>query len=202
MAEFLSSERLVAGGPGEFTRTLERLLPLLGFTQVVNIDGANDQGGDLLAYYGRELVAIQAKWRQDPIRGSVSEDAVNEVSRAIDAYGAASGIVVTNGRFTRTARARIAALGSVGRSVKAWDGAALAKLARGAAELPPQVELRPYQTEAVDKAWEALARTAPDVRSSTSPPGWARPSSRGQWSRGSSNGIPRPACSSRLIPPT
>jgi superfamily II DNA or RNA helicase len=157
MAEFLSSERLVAGGPGEFTRTLERLLPLLGFTQVVNIDGANDQGGDLLAYYGRELVAIQAKWRQDPIRGSVSEEAVNEVSRAIDAYGAASGIVVTNGRFTKTARARIAALGSVGRSVRAWDGAALAKLARRAAEFPPQIELRPYQTEAVGKAWEALA---------------------------------------------
>lgn len=161
MAEFLSSERLVAGGPNEFTRTLERLLPLLGFTQVVNIDGANDQGGDLLAYYGRELIAIQAKWRQDPIFGSVSEDAVNEVSRAIDAYGAASGIVVTNGRFTRTARARIDALGEVGRSVKAWDGSALAKLARGAAELPPQVELRPYQIEAVDKAWEALAIGGP-----------------------------------------
>ena len=60
MAEFLSAERLVAGGPREFTRTLERLLPLLGFSQVVNIDGANDQGGDLLAFFGRELVAIQA----------------------------------------------------------------------------------------------------------------------------------------------
>lgn len=157
MAEFLSPDRLVAGGPAGFTRTLERLLPLLGFTQVVNIDGANDQGGDLLAYYGRELVAIQAKWKQDPVRGSVSDEAVDEVSRAIDAYGAASGIVVTNGRFTKTARARIAALHEVGRPIKAWDGAALAKLARGAAELPPQVELRPYQTEAVDKAWEALA---------------------------------------------
>lgn len=161
MAEFLSSERLVAGGPGGFTRTLERLLPLLGFTQVVNIDGANDQGGDLLAYYGRELIAIQAKWRQDPTRGSVSEDAVNEVSRAIDAYRAASGIVVTNGRFTKGARARISALGEVGRSVKAWDGAALSKLARGAAELPPQVELRPYQTEAVERAWGAMTAGVP-----------------------------------------
>lgn len=161
MAEFLSVERLVAGGPREFTRTLERLLPLLGFTQVVNIDGANDQGGDLLAFFGRELVAIQAKWRQDPVRGSVSDDAVNEVSRAIDAYGASSGIVVTNGRFTKNARSRIAALGEVGRSVKAWDGAAIAKLARGAADLPPQVELRPYQTEAVGLAWEALSDSGP-----------------------------------------
>lgn len=157
MAEFLSPDRLVAGGPAGFTRTLERLLPLLGFTQVVNIDGANDQGGDLLAYYGRELVAIQVKWKQDPVLGSVSDEAVDEVSRAIDAYGGASGIVVTNGRFTKTARARIAALQEVGRSIKAWDGAALAKLARGAAELPPQVELRPYQTEAVERAWAALA---------------------------------------------
>lgn len=156
MADFLSSERLVAGGPAGFTRSLERLLPLLGFTQVANIDGANDQGGDLLAYYRRELVAIQAKWKLDPILGSVSDDAVDEVSRAIDAYGASSGIVVTNGRFTRNARARITALGGVGRSVKSWDGAALATLARGAAELPPQVELRPYQVEAVEKAWVAL----------------------------------------------
>lgn len=157
MTKFLSSERLVAGGPGEFTRTLERLLPLLGFSHVVNIDGAHDQGGDLLANYGRELIAIQAKWRQDPVLGSVGEDAVNEVSRAIDAYGASSGIVITNGRFTKSAKARIAAFGGVGRSVKAWDGAALAKLARGAAEFPPQVKLRPYQTEAMEKAWEALA---------------------------------------------
>lgn len=153
---FLSTERTAAGGPDGFTRSLERLLPLLSFTQVVNIDGANDQGGDLLAYFGRELVAIQAKWRQDPIRGSVGEEAVNEVSRAIDAYGASSGIVVTNGRFTRSARARISALADVGRSVKLWDGTGLAKLYRSAADLPPQVALRPYQREAVGKSWAAL----------------------------------------------
>lgn len=128
---------------------------------MVNIDGANDQGGDLLAYYGRELVAIQAKWKLDPVLGSVSDGAVDEVSRAIDAYGAASGIVVTNGRFTKNARARITALGGVGRSIKAWDGAALARLAQGAAELPPQVELRPYQNEAVEKAWDALTDGMP-----------------------------------------
>ncbi|GHD06203.1 DEAD/DEAH box helicase family protein [Zhihengliuella salsuginis] len=161
MAEFLSSQRLVEGGPSGFTRSLERLLPLLGFTQVVNIDGANDQGGDLLAYFGQELVAIQAKWKLDPTLGSVNDDAVNEVSQAIDAYGAASGIVVTNGRFTKSARARILAFADVGRSVKAWDGAALAKLARGANELPPEVELRPYQNEAVKKAWEALGEDGP-----------------------------------------
>ena len=203
MAEFLSSERLVAGGPGEFTRTLERLLPLLGFTQVVNIDGANDQGGDLLAYYGRELVAIQAKWRQDPILGSVSEDAVNEVSRAIDAYRAASGIVVTNGRFTKSARARIAALGEVGRSVKAWDGAALAKLAHGAAELPPQVELRPYQTEAVDKAWEALANGGPGRALVYLATGLGKTVVAGSVVARQLERDPGvPACSSPLIPPT
>lgn len=157
MVDFFSSERVLAGGPAGFTRSLERLLPLLGFTHVVNIDGANDQGGDLLAYYGRELVAIQARWKLHPTLGSVSDDAVDEVSRAIDAYAAASGIVVTNGRFTKNARARIAALAEVGRPVKAWDGASLVKLARGAAELPPQVELRPYQVEAVENAWSALS---------------------------------------------
>ncbi|OBB00971.1 restriction endonuclease subunit R [Mycolicibacterium fortuitum] len=153
---FLSADRIAEGGPAGFTRALERLLPLLSFTQVVNIDGPDDQGGDILAYYGRDLIAIQAKWRRDPTRGSVGEDAVNEVSNAIDAYGAASGVVVTNGRFTRTALARMAAFKKVGRSIKAWDGAALMKLYRRAKALPPQVDLRPYQVEAVQKALGAL----------------------------------------------
>jgi HJR/Mrr/RecB family endonuclease len=100
-AAFMDPARIVAGGPDGLTRSLERLLPLLGFTQVVNIDGANDQGGDLLAYFKRELIAIQVKWRADPVNGAVSEDAVNEVSNAIDAYDASSGLVVTNGRLRR-----------------------------------------------------------------------------------------------------
>ncbi|QXU56770.1 DEAD/DEAH box helicase family protein [Rhodococcus sp. LW-XY12] len=153
---FLSVDRMVEGGPAGFTRALERLLPLLGFTDVVNIDGPNDQGGDLLARFGGKLIAIQAKWRLDPVKGSVSEDAVNEVSNAIDAYGAASGIVVTNGRFTKTARTRITAFERVGRTLKAWDGAALAKLYRSARDLPPQVDLRPYQVEAVQESLDGL----------------------------------------------
>ncbi|WP_438472824.1 DEAD/DEAH box helicase family protein [Rhodococcus erythropolis] len=158
---FLSAERIAAGGPPGFTRALERLLPLLGFTRVVNIDGRDDKGGDILAHFGRDLIAIQAKWKLDPIRGSVDEDAVNEVSNAIDAYGASSGIVVTNGHFTKgrsskSALARIAAFIKVGRAIKAWDGKALAKLYRTAKTLPPQMELRPYQTEAVQASLATL----------------------------------------------
>ncbi|MEE4025058.1 DEAD/DEAH box helicase family protein [Gordonia sp. PKS22-38] len=153
---FLSTDRIAQGGPAGFTRVLERLLPLLGFTQVLNIDGPNDQGGDIIARYGRDLVGIQVKWRLDPATGSVSEDAVDEVSSAIDAYGASSGIVVTNGRFTKSARARIAAFEKVGRSIKVWDGAALVKLYRSAKTLPPSMELRPYQVEAVDESLAAL----------------------------------------------
>ena len=153
---FLSAERIVESGPAGFTRALERLLPLHGFTDIVNIDGPNDQGGDLLARYGRNLIAIQAKWRLDPVNGSVGEDAVNEVSNAIDAYGADSGIVVTNGRFTKSARERIIAFEKVGRVIKRWDGAALAKLYRSAKDLPAQMKLRPYQLEAVGESLEAL----------------------------------------------
>lgn len=156
---FLSVDRLVEAGPAGFTRALERLLPLLGFTDVVNIDGPNDQGGDLLARFGGKLIAVQAKWRLDPVKGSVSEDAVNEVSNAIDVYGADEGIVVTNGSLTRTARTRIAAFGKVGRTIKAWDGVALAKLYRSARDLPPQVELRPYQVDAVGESLAALDDT-------------------------------------------
>lgn len=153
---FLSAERIARGGPAGFTRALERLLPLLGFSQVVNIDGSGDQGGDVLARFGREQVALQAKWRQDPVSGSVGEDAVNEVSNAIDAYGAALGIVVTNGRFTKSAKERIDAYGKVNRQIKAWDGRGLAKLYRKADTLPGQVKLRPYQVEAVQASLEAL----------------------------------------------
>lgn len=153
---FLSTERIVGGGPAGFTRVLERLLPLLGFTDVVNIDGPNDQGGDLLARYRGNLVALQAKWRLDPARGSVGEDAVNEVSNAIDAYGAASGIVVTNGRFTKSAIGRVDAYGKVGRAIKCWDGSALERLYRSARNVPAQIALRPYQLEAVAESLSAL----------------------------------------------
>lgn len=153
---FLAPERIAHGGPAGFTRALERLLPLLGFAQVVNIDGSGDQGGDILARFGRETVALQVKWKSDPATGSVGEDAVNEVSTAIDAYGATSGTVVTNSRFTKSARYRIAAFGKVGRPIKAWDGSALGRLYRGANSLPPQMELRPYQEEAVRTSLEAL----------------------------------------------
>ncbi|OUC79511.1 restriction endonuclease subunit R [Gordonia lacunae] len=152
----MSAARLVDGGPAGFTRALERLLPLLGFTDVVNIDGPGDQGGDLLARLGGSPVALQAKWRLDPIRGSVSEGAVDEVSNAIDAYGADSGVVATNGRFTKSARNRIGAFDKVGRVVRSWDGAALTKLYRKAKDLPPQMELRPYQLEAVSSSLLAL----------------------------------------------
>ena len=86
----------------------------------------------------------------------VGEDAVEEVSAAIDAYRAISGIVATNGRFMKSATRRIAALGKVGRGVKAWDGAALAKLYRRAKDLPPQMDLRPYQVDAVRESMRAL----------------------------------------------
>ena len=36
-------------GPAAFTRQVERLLLHLGFAEVTNIDGPNDQGGDILA---------------------------------------------------------------------------------------------------------------------------------------------------------
>ncbi len=153
---FFAADRIATGGPTGFTRALERLLPLLGFTDVVNIDGPNDQGGDILARYSHDLIAMQAKWRLDSVKGSVDEAAVNEVSNAIDAYGAASGIVITNGRFEKSARDRIAAFDAVGRSIRLWNGAALAKLFRSAKDLPLQVELRPYQVDAVRHSLEAL----------------------------------------------
>ena len=46
---FVSPAVLIAGGPVRFPRQVERLLGQLGFTDIANIDGSGDGGGDILA---------------------------------------------------------------------------------------------------------------------------------------------------------
>ena len=160
-ATSMDPARLVAGKPDGLTRSLERLLPLLGFTQVVNIDGPNDQGGDLLAYYRRELVAVQVKWRADPVHGAVSDDAVDEVSNAIDAYEAATTVAkpatssanLTGSHRSYWGRTRRAPLRLARASIpspptwksgKVWNQTSLASEPKTSLEARAEVRIAPF----------------------------------------------------------
>src|SRR5689334_18464382 len=98
-------------GPAAFTRQIERLLLHLGFTDVSNVDGPNDQGGDVLGTRRGRRWVFQAKWKS---RGTVAAGALDEVINAKSYYGADKAAVVTNahfGRITRERRDQLAAVG-------------------------------------------------------------------------------------------
>lgn len=151
---FLNPPLLEAGGPHNFTRQIQRLLPLLGFVDVVNIDGSHDKGGDIIGRLGRADWVFQAKWKMKG--GTVSESAVDEVVNAMRAYGIDRGVVVTNGQFSRAARERIATMLRANVQVTLWDISQLATLYAAAAITVKQFTLHEYQQRAVSKAWAGL----------------------------------------------
>ena len=109
-ASFVAPEFLRELGPAGFTRQVERLLLHLGFQDVVNIDGPNDQGGDVLATRAGRRWVFQAKWKSS---GPVSPAAIDEVINARAFYGADRAVVVTNAHFGPLTRARRVALGGL-----------------------------------------------------------------------------------------
>ncbi|WP_328914435.1 MULTISPECIES: DEAD/DEAH box helicase family protein [unclassified Streptomyces] len=145
----MAPDFLRAVGPFGFTRQLERLALHLGFTNVVNIDGANDQGGDILATREGHLWVFQAKWKAG---AAVPPTAIDEVLEAKAHYGADQAVVVTNSRFGPTIRKRRDSLAAVGMRVELWSGQELADLYaddRFTATRLPARSLRPYQDEAL-----------------------------------------------------
>jgi len=78
MSGFLSPAPLLAGGPGGLTHATERALWHLGFTDVRLIDGAGDQGADLLAVRDREQWVVQCKYSS---RGAVDRTGVDDAER-------------------------------------------------------------------------------------------------------------------------
>lgn len=152
MTSFLAPQRLLSGGPDRFTREVERLTGLLGFRDVVNIDGPGDHGGDLLGTLHGELWAIQCKWKA---KGAVDRSAVDEVSAAVEHYGADKAAVVTNTKPSADAERRSTSLMRVGRSIDFWNGQDLQSLFDAASE-PPPILLRDYQDAAVSALWADL----------------------------------------------
>lgn len=135
-------------GPAAFTRQVERLLLHLGFAEVTNIDGPNDQGGDILASRRGQRWVFQAKWKAN---AAVPSTAIDEVTEAKSYYHADRAVVVTNSRFGPSVIQRRDELRRVGQRVELWSGKELVELygdERAMTPRLPERPLRPYQSEA------------------------------------------------------
>ena len=138
-------------GPFGFTRQIERLALHLGFTDVANIDGSNDQGGDLIGIRARQRWVFQAKWKSNG--NPVPPGAIDEVIRAKAYYHADRAVVVTNSRFGPQAYKRQQELASAGIHVMLWSGQELTDLYDDDTYATPHIpapDLRPYQIAAFE----------------------------------------------------
>ncbi|MEH0936772.1 DEAD/DEAH box helicase family protein [Micromonospora psammae] len=155
MTSFVEPSFLRDIGPFAFTRQVERLLLHIGFTDVINIDGPNDQGGDIVAQFRGERWVFQAKWKAN---APVPATAIDEVLSAKAYYGANRAAVVSNSRFGRTVSERRTELERIGVRVELWSGKELLELynhPRTANRLP-ELPLRPYQSKAFEAVVEDL----------------------------------------------
>ncbi|WP_424211999.1 DEAD/DEAH box helicase family protein [Streptomyces sp. BI20] len=147
-ASFLEPSELLAGGPAGLPRAVERTLWHLGFSDVRVIDGAGDNGADLLAVREREQWVFQCKWKA---AGKVDRSGIDDLERARTYYRADRAVLVTNTDLNATAEARRVALGRVGIDIVVWQGATLRAIGeRMPEDVPARYSPRPYQTEAVN----------------------------------------------------
>jgi superfamily II DNA or RNA helicase len=152
----MAPDFLRALGPSGFTRQVERLALHLGFTDVVNIDGSYDQGGDILALREGKRWVFQAKWKAG---AAVAPGAIDEVLHAKAHYGADHAVVVTNSRFGPTTRKRRESLAAAGMRVELWSGHELMDLYADdvfAAQRLPSHTLRTYQEQALQAVLDDL----------------------------------------------
>ena len=148
MTGFLSPAHLLAAGPAGLSHAVERALWHLGFTDVRLIDGANDEGADILAVRDREQWVVQCKYSS---RGPVDRTGVDDADRARGRYGADRAVVVTNTTLNSTAEARRKSLASVGIKIDAWTGATLSAIFdQMPTRVPSTYVLREYQQAAAD----------------------------------------------------
>ncbi|MEU5993873.1 DEAD/DEAH box helicase family protein [Spirillospora sp. NPDC047418] len=142
---FLDPASLLELGPNQFARQIERLLWHIGFTDVNNIDGPGDGGGDLLARFKGHQWVLQCKWKK---RGAVGAGAIDEVARARDLYRASRAAVVTNTRLSADAIQRTEQLALLAPRIQLWPGRTLHRAFEQASDRFGEVRLRPYQERA------------------------------------------------------
>jgi superfamily II DNA or RNA helicase len=153
---FLDPAFILALGPRQFPRQIERLLWHIGFTDVVNIDGSHDEGGDLLGKHNGLDWVLQCKWK---LNGAVGAAAVEETARARDAYRTDRAAVATNTRISPQARQRADQLTLVAPRIELWNGSLLERAFDQASDRFGVVRLRPYQEEAERRILADLDRT-------------------------------------------
>ncbi|GAA1014027.1 hypothetical protein Aple_042600 [Acrocarpospora pleiomorpha] len=154
---FLSAGALLDGGPFGLPHAVERALWHLGFVDVRVVDGANDQGADILAVREREQWVFQCKWSS---RRAIDRSGIDEVERARTRYAADRAVLVTNLGLNRSAEERRRALESVGIKITVWDGPTLAAIwERMPDRVPTEYALRDYQLSAADAVWGDLSDT-------------------------------------------
>lgn len=154
---FLSAGALLDGGPFGLPHAIERALWHLGFADVRVVDGANDQGADILAVREREQWVFQCKWSS---RRAIDRSGIDEIERARTRYAADRAVLVTNLGLNRTAEERRRALESVGINIAVWDGPTLAAIwERMPDRVPAEYALRDYQASAANAVWADLSHT-------------------------------------------
>lgn len=156
MDGFLDPTFILGLGPGQFPRQIERLLWHIGFTDVANIDGPGDSGGDLLARHNGLEWVLQCKWKR---HGAVGADAVDEVARARDAYRTDRAAVVTNSRVSSAANRRAEHLMLVAPRIQLWHGLILERAFDQADDEFGHIRLRQYQEDAKNRLVADLDRT-------------------------------------------
>ena len=156
---FLDPGRLGLGGPFAFGRAGERLLLHLGFHDIRNIDGAGDEGGDILAARAGVRWVFQSKWTSGQ---TIDRKAVEQADAAKSFYRADRAAFITNAVESPSAKSRREELALVGSRVDAWQGQDLASFADKIPDYPATRmhgdRLRSYQVAAISKARVALAR--------------------------------------------
>lgn len=155
MSGFLDPTFILGLGPGQFPRQIERLLWHIGFTDVANIDGPGDSGGDLLGRHNGLDWVMQCKWKR---HGAVSAAAVDEVARARDAYRTSRAAVVTNTRISSDASRRAERLMLVAPRIQLWHGLILQRAFDQANDRFGDIHLRPYQKDAIKRLVADLDR--------------------------------------------
>lgn len=153
---FLDPAFLLELGPNQFPRQIERLLWHMGFTDVLNIDGPGDEGGDLIGRFNGAHWVLQCKWKK---QGVVGASAVDEVARARDAYRATRAAVVTNTRQSADAKRRSDQLARIAPPIKFWSGTTLLRAFAQIQDRFGELRLRPYQEQACERIIAALDDT-------------------------------------------
>ncbi len=82
----------------QFEEYLKELFSILGY-QAIKTKGSGDQGADLIIKKENEKTVVQSK----KYRGSVTNKAIQEVVASKKYYGADKAMVVTTGKFTKSA---------------------------------------------------------------------------------------------------